>query len=59
MYVPANHPQYTYYYGILMTALTKGKVVDIPNISVFDGTTACDVTKTECGITILKLGRIG
>ncbi|QYF94838.1 hypothetical protein KY495_06545 [Massilia sp. PAMC28688] len=32
MYVPANHPQYQYYYGMLMTAVAKGRNVFLGNI---------------------------
>jgi hypothetical protein len=53
MYVPPNHPQYAYYYGMLMTAVAKGKSVYIGNISVFNGTTACDITKTGYGLVLL------
>jgi hypothetical protein len=52
-YVPANDPNYAYYYGILMNAVSKQKTVLIANVSFFNGTTACDVTKTGYGIVIL------
>ncbi|WP_323141135.1 hypothetical protein [Massilia phyllosphaerae] len=54
MYVPPDNPQYAYYYGILMTSLLKGKGVVVANISVFNATAACDITKTGYGIAILK-----
>lgn len=54
MYIPPESPQYAFYYGLLMTALVKQKTIIVANISVFDGTVACDVTKTSYGIVISK-----
>lgn len=54
MYIPANHPQYACYYGLLLTALTKPKPVFIANISVFNGSSACDITQAGYGIVLLK-----
>lgn len=53
MYVPRNHPDYPYYYGILMLALSSGKHLYIGNISVYNGTTACDITTTGYGLIVL------
>lgn len=53
MYVPASHPQYQYYYGILMTAVAKGRSVMVANISHFNGTESCDITKTSYGLVLL------
>lgn len=53
MYIPADHPQFSYYYGILMTALIKNKGVLVANISKFNGTIPCDITVTGFGLTIL------
>jgi len=53
MYIKPDNPQYVYYYGILLTAITKGKAVVIANISTFDGTVSCDIAKTGYGIVIM------
>ena len=54
LYIPPDNPQYAYYYGLLMSAVTKQKMIVVANISVFNGTTACDITKTNYGLVILK-----
>lgn len=54
MYVTKLDPNYPYYFAILATAATKGKNVYIGNISVFDGTTPCDIAKTGYGIVLLQ-----
>lgn len=53
MFVPANHPQYQYYYGILLTAVAKGRSVVVANISHYNGTVSCDITKTGYGLVLL------
>ena len=50
MLVPQSDPNYVFYYGLIMTAYSKGKLIYLGNISVFNGTTACDITKTGYGI---------
>ena len=50
MYVPKEHPEYPYYYAMLMTAATKGKNVYVANISTFNGSGPCDITKTGYGL---------
>lgn len=52
MFVPATDPNYSYYYGLLMLALSKAKVVYIGNIGIYNGTIPCDVTKTGYGIFV-------
>jgi hypothetical protein len=54
MYVPKSHPDYAYYFSILTVAVAKGKSVYVANISVFDGSTGCDITKTGYGIVLLQ-----
>lgn len=54
MYVPANHPQYQYYYGMLLTAVAKGRSVVVANISHYNGTVSCDITKTGYGLVLLS-----
>lgn len=54
MYVPKEDPNFAYYFAIIMTAVSKGKSIYIANISAFDGTTACDITKTGYGIVLLQ-----
>lgn len=53
MFIPAGDPQYAFYYGLLLTSMTKSVVIDVPNISVFNGTTSCDVSKTGYGLALL------
>lgn len=50
MYVPKGHPEYPYYFAMLMAAASKGRNVRIANISMFNGTVACDITKTGYGL---------
>lgn len=52
MYVPKDHPQFPYYYAMLMAAVSKGKSVYVANISSYNGTAPCDVTKTGYGIVL-------
>ena len=54
MYIPGSHPQYAYYYGVLLGSLTKAKVVGLFNIDTYNGTTSCDMTKTGYGITLFQ-----
>ena len=54
MYIPSDSPQYTFYYGLLLASLTKEKTIYLGNISVFDGSAACDITKTGYGIVLFK-----
>jgi len=54
MYVPPSDPQYAYYFAMLMAAATKGKTVYIANISVFNGSTSCDITQTGFGLTFIQ-----
>ena len=53
LYVPAGDPNYAYYYGLLVTSLSKGFPVWMGNISTFNGSTPCDVTKTGYGIVLM------
>ena len=50
LYVPKDHAEYPYYYGMLMTAVSKGKQVYVANISTYDGTGPCDISKTGYGM---------
>jgi len=52
LYVPRDHADFPYYYGLLMTAATKQKRVLVANISIYNGTTSCDITKTGYGIML-------
>lgn len=54
MYVPADHPQYPYYFAILLAAASKGKSVFVANISVFNGSIPCDITQTGFGLVFLQ-----
>jgi len=54
MYIPGSDPQFAYYYGLLLGSLTKSKAVGVFNISIYNGTTSCDVSKTGYGIMLLQ-----
>ena len=54
MYVPKENPQFPYYFAMLVAAASKGKSVFVANISVFDGTGPCDITKTGYGLVFLQ-----
>lgn len=54
MFVPKDHPEYPYYYAMLMTAVSKGKSVYVANISMYDGSAACDITKTGYGLMLVQ-----
>lgn len=54
IYVPKDHPQFPYYFAMLMTAAAKGHNVKVANISVFNGTTGCDITKTGYGLVFFE-----
>lgn len=51
-YVPTDHKDYPYYYGLISSANSKKQKVRLANISVLSGTTACDITKTGYGILV-------
>tara|TARA_R110002060_G_scaffold880_3_gene2104 strand:+ start:3890 stop:4234 length:345 start_codon:yes stop_codon:yes gene_type:complete len=54
LYIPETDPSYPYYYGLIASALTQNQSVFIANISYFDGTTTCDITKTGYGIVVSR-----
>jgi hypothetical protein len=54
LYIPTSDPSYPYYFGLVTTALTKNLSLYIANISSFNGTTSCDLTKTGYGIVLKK-----
>lgn len=54
MYVPANHPQYPYYFALLAAAATKGKSVYVANIDRFNGSASCDITQTGYGLMLMQ-----
>jgi hypothetical protein len=54
MCVPANNPQYSYYFAMLVAAASKGKSVTVANISKFDGSISCDITQTGYGLVFLQ-----
>ncbi|SMF57445.1 hypothetical protein SAMN02745866_03674 [Alteromonadaceae bacterium Bs31] len=53
-YVPRDHEDFPYYYGLISSANASKQFVRLANISVFDGTTACDITKTGYGIHVYQ-----
>ena len=54
LYIPTSSADYPFYYGLLATAMSQNAVVYIANISVFDGSGHCDLTKTGYGIVVYK-----
>jgi len=54
LFIPVSDKNYAYYYGLVTAALTKDLELYIANISVFDGSTSCDVTQTGYGMVLLK-----
>jgi len=55
LYISTSDKNYSYYYGLIASALSKGESVRISNISVYDGTTACDILYTNYGIVVNAL----
>jgi hypothetical protein len=54
LYIPTQSADYPYFYGLVTTALAQDKTLYIANISTYNGSTACDLTKTSFGIVMLK-----
>ena len=54
MYVPKDHPEYPYYFAMLVAAASKGKNVYVANISMYDGSGPCDITKTGYGLVFMQ-----
>jgi hypothetical protein len=52
LYVSVSDQNFPFYYGILLASLTKSEPVDVPNISIYNGSTSCDITKTNYGIML-------
>jgi hypothetical protein len=53
MYINKDNPNYSFYYGLLMFAAAKARPVVVANISVFDGSTACDIGRTGYGLVVV------
>ncbi|MDZ7923414.1 MAG: hypothetical protein U5M23_05005 [Marinagarivorans sp.] len=54
LYIQESDPSFPYYYGLIATALSKGQRLYVANISVFNGTSTCDLIKTGYGVTVLN-----
>ena len=52
-YIPATNPTFPYYYTLIVSAFNKKQTIYMGNISVFNGTTPCDVSQTGYGIVVL------
>lgn len=52
MFIPAADPNYAFYYGMLMSSVIKGTKLTIANISIYNGATSCDISKTGYGIAV-------
>lgn len=51
-YILTTHEDYPYYYGLITSANVNKQKVRLANISVFDGSTACNITETGYGIQV-------
>ena len=51
-YVPSTSPSFAYFYTLIVSAFNKKQTVYMGNISVFNGSTPCDITQTGYGIFI-------
>jgi len=51
-HVPYDHKDFPYYYGLISSANINKQKVRLANISVFDGSSSCDVTQTGYGIVV-------
>lgn len=54
LYIPESDPAFPYYYGLITSALANNQKLYIANISKFDGSVVCDLTKTGYGVVVLK-----
>jgi len=52
LFIPESDKLFPYYYGIVTAALTQGKTLFIANISIYDGSGGCDLTKTGYGVVM-------
>lgn len=52
LFIPESSPSFPYYYGLIASALANNQPLYIANVSVFNGSTACDLTKTGYGIVV-------
>jgi len=51
-YVPTDHKDFPYYYGLISAANIHKQPVRIANISKFNGSTPCDITRTGYSIIV-------
>jgi hypothetical protein len=54
MYIPRSDPNFIYYYGLLATAVAKAKPVYVANISIYNGSTPCNISNTGYGIMLMQ-----
>ncbi|MDW6003568.1 hypothetical protein [Vibrio mangrovi] len=54
LYIPVSDKSFPYYNGLVTSALATGQSLYIANISHFNGSGACDLTKTGYGIVVHK-----
>ena len=54
LYIPSTDKSFPYYYGMITSAQAKQQYVYLANMSTFDGSKACDLTKTGYGIVVLS-----
>ena len=56
VFVPKSNENYELYYGLALAAITKGSRLYLGNVSVFNGSTVCDTTKTGYNIVLMAPG---
>ncbi|MET1256514.1 hypothetical protein [Aliikangiella maris] len=54
LYIPESDKSFPYYYGLVTSALAKGQKLFIANISIGNGSSACDITQTGFGVVLQK-----
>lgn len=52
-FVPKDAPQFAYIYSLTVVSMTKSRNIYMGNISIFNGSTPCDPTKTGYGVMLL------
>ena len=52
--VPMDHPSFPYWYGMLTSKDAAEYGIKVANISYFDGTTSCDISKTGYGLVLKR-----
>jgi hypothetical protein len=54
VYIKTDDKNYPFYFALLASAHSKGQRIRLSNISMFDGTTACDIAATGYGVVVYE-----